>query len=52
MSETEKVIKAYIDGLIESLSKGKTAIRIPSILQALREIQDIASKENISTRKC
>jgi len=45
MSETEIIIQAYIDGLINSLNSGHTAIRIPSILQALREIQDVARKE-------
>jgi len=45
MSETEIIIQAYIDGLIDSLNKGHKAILIPSILQALREIQDMARKE-------
>jgi len=45
MSETEIIIQAYIDGLIDSLNSGHTAIRIPSILQALREIQNMARKE-------
>jgi len=45
MSETEIIIQAYIDGLINSLNKGHKAIGIPSILQALREIQDMARKE-------
>ena len=45
MSETEIIIQAYIDGLIDSLNKGHKAILIPSILQALREIQNMARKE-------
>ena len=45
MSETEIIAQAYIDGLIDSLNKGHKAILIPSILQALREIQDIAKQK-------
>jgi len=45
MSETEIIIQAYIDGLIDSLNSGHISIRIPSILQALREIQNMARKE-------
>jgi len=45
MSETEIIIQEYIDGLIDSLNKGHKAISIPSILQALREIKDMARKE-------
>jgi len=45
MSETEIIVQACINGLIDNLNKGHKAIGIPSILQALREIQDMARKE-------
>jgi len=45
MSETEKIVQEYIDGLINSLSNGYHSVRIPTLLKALREIQDVVRKE-------